>query len=530
MASGQIKQPATQPQIQPVTPQAQILSKPAQSRQKGVLGTLPSRVVGSAAPTSATGVLGFVFGTIAGPMPTPGIQSTARELLLDTSFRQTRGSDGLARAEALYRLGFIEDATGIAVDNEGQSVADLAARARMFLAMGRVAQACDVADVSDLPKGAEPGPTFAILETLSYCKLENGDTKAAKLIAGILDDQGGGDALFQALLKAAISGKRPKIRPKRTPNLRPVHVTLFAKAGVPVPESLVADADLAVLPGLARNAVDPALRLAATERLVAAGLAGFLELDSLYADIAPPNFDPAAALKKKVAGTAMGRASIYRLLDEIGDDETRMALSLAAYEGARADRAGAAASVIFGDIVSAIAPRPELARFAGSAARLLLDADQPDIAAGWIAAGEYADDAKNRLKPFSAHNLKTIAAILAPDAGFGLGAGVLGADVGAVKLSKSQRAHVSTEAKLLASLGDYVPPVLVELAGGHAPASGQVAETGPVAGLQALGPLSGVTIAKTRLDTVLKAIAALRGLGLEGEARRLAADYLTARF
>jgi len=502
---------------------------------QGVLGTLPSGpAVAEPGPADsgivvADGVFASLFNQIAGPMPTAGTQTTLRELLFDGAFTGARGADGLARAQALYRLGFIEDATGTVIEIEGQGVARLAATATMFLAMGRDSQACGVADVSDLPKGAAAGPTFALLEVLAFCKLQSGDKKAAKLIAALLKDQGGGDALYRVLIAGAISGRTPKINARRAKTLRPIHVALFASTGLPIPDRLVARADLAVLSSITRKSANPSLTLAATERLVAAGLANFAELDALYADIAPPDFDPASAIKSKAAATAIGRASIYRLLDEIGDDQTRMALAVAAYEGAKRTGPGTVAAVFFSDIVSAIVPRPELARYAASAARLLFDADRPDIAAGWIAAGEFADDSKARFKPIEAHKLKAIAAILAPDAGFGLGSGALGSNISSVRLSRADRTFVSSEVRLLAALGDEVPPVLAKIAGGLAPPAADAVSIGAAEAISALAPLSRTEIGKIKLEPLTRAIGALRGLGLEGEARRLAADHLMAR-
>ncbi|MFV2091917.1 MAG: hypothetical protein ACC634_02425 [Hyphomicrobiales bacterium] len=536
--------PAPAPQFNPpqVNPPQDTLPPvlPGQSQNtgtgQGILGTLPVAPPGEVGQAPAgggnavvDGVYAPLFGKITGPMPTAGTQSTLRDLLLDTRFRGIRGADGLARARALYRLGFIEDATGAVIEIEGQGVTRLAATATMFLAMGRTGQACGVADVSDLPKGAAPAPTFALLEVLAFCKFQAGDKKAAKLITAILRDQGGGDALFRALMAGALKGRKPKINVRRAKTMRPIHVALFATTGLPIPDGLVAKADLAVLAEIARKSANPGLLLAITERLVATGLATFSELDALYAEIAPPDFDPATALKSKTTRSAIGRASIYRLLDEIDDDQTRMALAVAAYEAARKTGAGAAAAVLFSDIVITIVPRPELARFASSAARLLFDADRPDIAAGWIAAGEFAEDGKARLKPVQAHKLKAIAAILAPEAGFGLGSGTLGSDISAIRLSRADRAFVSAGIRLMAALGDEVPQVLAKIGGGASPPAAGAVSIGPVKAIEALVPLSGKKIGKVKLKQLTGAISALRGLGLEGEARRLAADNLMAR-
>lgn len=505
----------------------------------GVLGTMP----GSALENSGSGNSGLgssganegasrfapVFTQIKGPMPTAGIQSTARELLADQAFRRSGGADGLAKADGFYQLGFIEDATGTIVDIEGLGVPRLASTGKMMLALGRNGQACETADVSSLPKGAEPGPTFTLLEILAFCKLENGDKKSAKLVASIVQDQGGGDRLYQALMKGAIAGKAPRLKLAKGADLRPVHVALFTRIGLPIPSALIAKADLSVLANVARRAAGPGLKLAATERLVSAGLGSFADLDDLYAQIGPPNFDPATALKNKVAGSALGRAQIYRLLDEVGDDETRLALAIAAHQAGRADKSGATMAVIFSDVVADIVPRPELARYAPGAIKLLLDADRADIAAGWIAAGEFADNQKSRLSPVEAHKYKVISAILAPDAEYGLGTGTLGADAGGAKISKKNRAFIAREAQLLGALGDYVPPVLAELSKTRPVQAQGAGDYSAAQALQALAPLSGARLEKLKIKTITGAILALRGMGLEGEARRLAADDLMAR-
>lgn len=490
------------------------------------LGTLP----GSAIPARANdGALAAQFGRIGGPMPTPGLQLALRELLVDRSFQGLGGEDGRARAEALYRLGFIEDSTGAAVDLGGSSVAWRAGTARMLLAISREGQACEVAEISELPKGAEPGPTFELLEILAFCKLEQGDRKSAGLFASVVNDQGGGDALYQGLMKGAISGKAPRVNIGRARTFRPVHLALYARVGQPVPEALVARADLAVLVGLARRAADPGVAIAATERLVAAGLLPFVELDARYGDIAAPNISPGDALTKKLTDTALGRAQALRLAERIGGGEAGLALAIAAYDGARADNAGPAAAEMFAEAAASVPPSAEFARYAEGAARLLLAADRPDLAAGWIAAGEFADDPKARLGPFAAHRLKAIAAVLAPNAGYGLGTGALGEDVASVKLSRGDRAFIAEEAALLAALGDYVPPVLAELGGGQ-PAPWAPGAIGPLEAIGALGGLGGKDLGKIDRGAVLGAIAALRGLGLDGEARRLAADRLAAKF
>ena len=167
---------------------------PAPAAGPQTLGTLPL----DAATQAGIGLLDPILERYTGPLPAAPLQVAARELLLDPSTRN--GSNALVRGRALYALGFLEDATGAAVEGQVVSVADRAAVARMFLGLGRIPQACERADVDQLPEGAEPGPTFELLEVLALCQLEQGQSDAAKLIVDLLRDQGGSDRLYRTLI------------------------------------------------------------------------------------------------------------------------------------------------------------------------------------------------------------------------------------------------------------------------------------------------------------------------------------------
>ncbi|MHA1524219.1 MAG: hypothetical protein ACTSY1_07400 [Alphaproteobacteria bacterium] len=512
----------------------------------GVLGKLPASLFDNSAnpgrlgvvPASAVAIgdgraLVDLFGKISGPMPSPELQTITHEFLLDRGFLDLGAQVDLARAQALYRLGFIEDAAGAIVARENAGVAARAATARMLLALGQRRNACERADVSGFPQGASEGPTFELLRILGYCKLVAGNPKAARLIASLLREQGGADQLYTELMKAKPSTKR--VARAKFKRLLPVHVALFAKVAIPVPAKFVAKADPALLAGMARNAALVETRVAAAERGVSLGLLAIKDLESLYSEIDLSGADPARlisqmAKKKASVSRVLARAQMIGLMID-GSDRDRVGLARAAFTEAR--RAGVARAVVefVGEELAGVETLEGFgAQATGTAIEILTMADRPEAAIDWLDAGEAGDaTGKPTLSPLGVHRGRALIMVLAPGTDLGLRAGVLGAEFGTAKISKRDRAFIRTEAALLGALGDYVPPVLMEISG-KVP---QVADLGdvsnPVAMLGVLAPFSNQTYSKVPLDKLVRGLGALRALGLDTDARRVAVDALIAR-
>ena len=493
------------------------------------LGVIPS----SSVVTSDGSVLISLFNDIKGPMPSPELQTLTRDFLLDQGFLDLGAKVSLARAQALYRLGYIEDATSAIVVGESASVAHQAAMAQMLLALGQRRNACERADVSGFPQGASEGPTFALLRILGYCKLMAGNAKAARLIAGLLREQGGADRLYTELMKAKPSPKR--VARAKFKRLLPVHVALFAKLDMPVPASFVAKAEPALLAGLAGNAKLVETRVAAAERAVTLGLLAINDLETLYSEIDINGADPVAlikqvAKKKSRIGRVMARAQMIGLMID-GTDQDRVSLARAAFGEAR--RAGVARAVV--EFVGEELAGVEILEGFGrqdtrTAIEILTMADRPDAAVDWLEAGEQGDaTGKPILSPLGAHRGRALIMVLAPSTDLELRTGVLGAGNGAKKISKRDKSFIRTEAALLGALGDYVPPVLVEIAGKVPPAPDLGDVSSPVAMLGFLAPFSNRTYAKVPLDKLVRGLSALRAMGLDTDARRVAVDALIAR-
>ncbi|MFV2093781.1 MAG: hypothetical protein ACC634_11925, partial [Hyphomicrobiales bacterium] len=371
--------------------------------------------------------------------------------------------------------------------------------------------------------------TFELLRILGFCKLVDGNAKAAKLITGLLREQGGADRLYIELMRAKPRERR--VRRAKIRRLRPVHVALFARAGMPVPVRFVAIADPALLARMARNARLIETRIAAAERAVTLGLLGIRELEKLYGEIDPNGADPAAlikqfAKKKAPAKRVVGRAQMLGLMID-GTDQDRVALARAAFADAR--RAGITRAVVefIGEELAGIEnPEGFDRRDIGTAIEILTMADRPEAAFSWLDAGELGDATTGRatLRPAGIYRGRSLIMMLAPNMGL-----EFGIDIGAAKFSKRDRAFIRTQVALLAALGDAVLPAVAKIAGRvpGVPDLGNI--SGPVAMLEILAPFSGRSYGKIPLAQLVRGLGALRAIGLDADARRVAVDALIAR-
>jgi hypothetical protein len=487
------------------------------------LGTIPA----GALQGVAGGALDIVLAGFDGPLPAPGLQAAAREALVDRAVAEA--TTQIKRAEALYALGFVEDAAGAAVEQASNTVEERAATARMLLALDRVPQACQRVDLAELPQGAAPGPTFELLEILAMCKAIAGNGEAGKLIVEVLRDQGGSDKLYFALFDAAFGG-RPGVPAEPTVReVRPVHAALLRRSGVPPPASYVERAGPALAVTLARDeTLTHDARIAAAERAVSFGLLPAGELVRLYG-ATPIDLD---LLGQAATGRAppgpLARAHLFALIAEARGEVDRMRFITEMYAQGAAAGVGLAVAEAVGEDLAGIDPGPSVTVHAARAVEILARGDRAQAALAWIDAGEFPTGAAPpALSGFAAHQARAIVAVTAPDAGVGGAAGALGRDAGGGRLSAVDRAFVKTEVAVMTALGDAVSPVLMEIAGSAPPPFGGAAAPGQV--LAALAPLAGESFAKADDAAIAEAVAALAAYGLRTEARRAAAEALIAR-
>lgn len=504
--------------------------QPSLAPGAGSLGTIPAGSLG-VIPREALGAVpgaGFdaTFALIKAPMPASVLQRAARESLVDRAIVET--SDQMARARALYALGFAEDAAGAAIEAVPASVADRALTARTLLAVGQKEQACTRADVESLPKDAEPASTFELLEVLAFCKLDQGSREAGQLIANLLRDQGGGDRLFFAMFEQAGDGEVLLPDVNKVKRVRPIHLTLMLRAGVPITADFVMRADLALLGAIVRsNSTDVAARIAATERQVEAGLVPASTLIRLYETTSLDE----RLLMQAASGVAppgpLSRAHLFALVAEAPDLSQRIGLISTLYAQASQAGVGGAVAEAIGEDAAGITPDPSLGSAAALLVEILARADRARAALAWIDAGEFPGvDGRPSLSRFAAHRNRALIAVSDPQLGLGVAAGALGSDTGAASLSPAERDFVKLEVAVMTALGDQVSPVLADIGGrSEVPVMNQ----SPVGILDALAPLAGADLKTADSSTIATAIGALSGYGLQIEARLLAVEALVAR-
>jgi hypothetical protein len=434
----------------------------------------------------------------------------------------------MARAAALFVLGFAEDAAGAAIEGVPDSVAERALTARTLLAVGHKEQACERADVESLPEDAEPAPTFELLEVLAFCKLEQGSREAAKLIADLLREQGGGDDLFFAALSQASEAGGTMPDAARVDRFRPIHFVLFNRIGAPVPADYVMKADLALLGAIARSeASDAAARIAATERLVEAGLAPVSSLIGLYGTTSLDQ----QLLMQATSGVAppgpLARAPQFALIAEARDEHERLRFISSLYAQARQAGVGGAIAEAIGEDAAGVVPDSSLGAAAPLMVEILTRAERARAALPWVDAGEFpGPDGRPALSQFAAHRNRALIAVSDPELGLGVSAGAFGSDAGGAPLSPAERQFLTAEVAIMTAFGDFISPVLAELGGRPVPP----APAGSAAGaLAALAPLSGADLTTLDSASLAAALAALAGYGFESEARLLAVAALAAR-
>lgn len=497
----------------------------------GVLGTVPAGSLGTIPESALGAVTGGAFaqalGQFTGPLPAAAAQRAMHEILLDRAIIET--TDPMARAAALYATGYAEDAAGAAIESAAEDVAGRALTARALLAVDQSEQACRRVDVDNLPRNAEPAPTFELLEVLALCKLEQGSGEASTLISGLLREQGGGDALYFAALNAASGTNATLPEAGSIDRVHPVHLALLRRAGIALPAGYADRAEPALLTALARDEdVDIASRITATERAVELGLLEPSSLVGLYV-VTPLNEQ---LLMQASTGTApaspLARAHLFALIADAQNASERLRFAAAMYAQGRGAGVGAAVAAALGEDIAGVVPDPTLGRWTPLAAEILVRADRARAAVAWVDAGEFiGTGGRPALSRFEAHRARALIAMSAPELGLGVAAGTLGTDAGGGQLSAAERAFITSEVTYMTALGDFVSPILTEIAGHPTPPP--PAGEGPAAVLAALAPLSGIPLGKADDATIARALATLADSGRETEARMLAVEALIAR-
>jgi hypothetical protein len=306
----------------------------------------------------------------------PAVRSLAERLLLSQARIPAGGEDGdpydvlRGRVDRLAAGGFL-DALADLFGRVPEKLDDpVLTRHRVdaLLLAGDVAAACDEA-LSANQRAEEP----SWLDAVAYCKARQGDSAGASFSADMLRDLGGGDPAYFALLAylsadEATRGAAPALDDPGA--LTPLKLAMLRAAGVPVPAAALPGAGPLVLAALAR---DPALpfevRLEAAERAAQAGAIGATELAAAYAAAAlnaPDLADPVAAAAGQPG--ARGNALLHQAAIQATDPARRLAILQAIWARAEADGSYALAARVNAEATRLLLAPPAAAMPADPAA------------------------------------------------------------------------------------------------------------------------------------------------------------------
>lgn len=456
-----------------------------------------------------------------GDLASPTLHRLAVRLLLSSARapvadKSASGDDFLRlRAERLYALGGLDGLNRLLalVPQGAESGWLVEARVDGLLLAGRDAEAC-----AEAPAALARAPQSLYWAKVQvFCQLVAGETDPAMLGLDLLREQAPeSDPAFFSLADALAAGRGGNAEAAA---LSPLTLAMLRRSGGTLASEAVASAEPALLHGIAGLAGDPAVQAAAVERLVQIGALPGERLAAAYgafeftdAELA----DPLATAE--AAGDVRGRALLYRAASRETLAATRAELVRAAFLSAEADGRAAALARAMVPLMQELAPTAELAWFAPLAARTLYRAGQFERAGAWLSVLRLdgRDHPESREAYAALRPLQRLAGgpePLAPE--------TLSGERGLLLFVLSRALGQAEEAAPVEG-GAARPlerlPRLLAL--GDAAAAGRRGETV----LLAITALESAPPAETHPLALGYVVAALRAVGLGGEARALAIE------
>lgn len=448
-----------------------------------------------------------------------------------------------ARLEKLVEMGDVASVLTLSADSSAANDPHIAiARARAALASGDHEAACAL--VPAMPVGDDPSQAQAAafgLELTTFCQIVKGQKDQANLSLDLAREEGLDDPLFFALASKAAAGIT--LKPGTPSRVDEIDYALIGLANGPLPVNIV-DIAAPSLMGALANRTDLKIdqRIGAAERAVSNGVMAGTDLAQLYQSV-PLGAADFAALKQGHPAQTGGllRALYYQAI--INETDLAARADLLAGGLIATGKAGGYQPFVQAvlPVLQGFAPSSTYTRLAPVAARAFLYAgDLPD-AQNWYGVLKNGGPSLGR-------DLRELGALLhVADASMQpFDAGIESADIGADVHSDipDNVAFAVLEAELLNALGMSGIPALSNASlnpgdalNGVAPdrtapqlpssvsPTGSLGETVLVS-LIALGR-GGPTSAAP--PVVSQAVAVLKAVGLENDARRVAAEALLAR-
>ncbi len=391
-------------------------------------------------------------------------------------------------------------------------------------------------------------------KALIFCQARAGEKDRAALGLDLLREQGSDeDRAFVALVEALGAGRAAAVEAV-TPATG-LELAMLRAFGQPLSAAAAESSDPAILAAVVESPdADPAVRLDAAERAVAAGALAPDKLVALYAQepTQPAELDSALSLAETDTGPH-GRAVLYQAAARALQPASRAAVLRRALELARRQGGLANAARVHLPALVEVAPAQELAWFAGDAGRALYIVGRYELAAEWLAVAR----AQAAGDPAAAAAVPALA-LLAEIAGAGPGLAEYSAEASATAAVEvgsvvawlepriaagdaDARRHAARLLAISEAFGapptawrnlldvpppgdDPAPDAALWFGLGEAAAAGRVGETVllTLLNLGAAGPAAADPI------TLVRVLESLRRVGLEAEARALALEVAIA--
>ncbi len=460
--------------------------------------------------------------------------------LMSTSGSQAAGATAAQftalRAEALYRSGQLravgELLTGATRGDSDPLLTALAAR--YDIAVGQRDTGCSgVKDSAARKQELPPSLAGEMLVLAGYCAAAAGNTSAASLAADLAREEGVKDAgLLEALL-AVGAGRAPSL--PRSGRISPTLYRLLQITDAAHPHELIERADAALLGALVLDpAIDPELRLAAAEAAAHLNVVAPEELAEIYRAqrFAPPDLvNPLAARSHP----QLRRALLFQAAEAERHPVRRAQILHAFIDDARRADVYVPALAAAAPLARDIPKSADLAWFAEAAIEAALVAGDHQTARAWWVALDARTRGGSRLEHWLA--LSDIA-----DADFDAPRGLHLPAVEAVALHGGFSVPVLHRlATVLDALDYQVPMDLWHRASstpqpneGHLPETGALTELKEASSrnefartiLLAMRTLGPDGAEGAHIIALGDAIRALKRIGLESDARRIAFEAL----
>lgn len=287
-----------------------------------------------------------------------------------------------ARAERLLAMGALDELGALARAVPGR--ADDPALARPFaeaaLAVGEDDRACGYHDAV----AARADDRFWVRLGV-VCDLWRGDAVKAEFGARLLGEIGEHDPLLQEFVQVAVAGAAGGAHRLVAAGTLDLAAARIVKA--PIDPDVAAIESLPVLVSLARGIGNPpfAARLAAAERAERAGAISAEALIELYADITVEAGPVAGALRAAAADqTAYARALLWRTADVNGDPGQRAQVIRTALDLAGDGSSWRQTARLFAPLIRRLNIGPAAEPLAPDAIRMLVAAGEPAAARPWL--------------------------------------------------------------------------------------------------------------------------------------------------